>query len=273
MNVFESVFLGFIQGLTEFLPVSSSGHLVLMQNILGMKEPALLFDTALHAGTLLAVFIYFRTDLKRMFKEGSQFVLDLFRREATWGSLGENHYHYAGLVLWTIAGTIPTGLIGILFKDELELLFGSVPVVSVMLLVTGGFLFATRWIPERYSKKINIGLLIALAIGIAQGFAIIPGISRSGATIVCGLFFGLAREQAARFSFLLSIPAILGAVVLQMDAEGMGKVGGAALLTGFAAAAIVGLLALKLLVNLVRRGRLSYFAPYCWAIGLIGLLA
>jgi undecaprenyl-diphosphatase len=270
MNVFESVFLGFLQGLTEFLPVSSSGHLVLMQNLLGMKEPALLFDTALHAGTLLAVFIYFRTDLKMMLKEGSQFILGLFRRETTWKSLPENHY--ASLVLWTLVGTIPTGMIGLFFKDELELLFASVPVVSLMLLVTGTFLFTTRWIPERYSKRINVGILTALAIGIAQGVAIIPGISRSGATIVCGLFFGLAREQAARFSFLLSIPAILGAVVLQMNAEGMGMVGTAVLLTGFAAAAITGLIALKLLVNLVRKGRLAYFAPYCWLVGLIGLL-
>lgn len=271
MNFFESVFLGFVQGLTEFLPVSSSGHLVLMQNLLGMKEPALLFDTSLHVGTLLAVVIYFRKDLKMMLKEGFRFTRDLFRRETTWRSLDENHY--ASLVLWTIVGTIPTGLIGLFFKEQLELLFASVPVVSIMLLVTGTFLLATRWIPERYSRRINIGLFTALAVGIAQGFAIVPGISRSGATIVCGLFFGLAREQAARYSFLLSIPAILGAVVLQMDAEGMGKVGGTALLTGFAAAAVVGLIALKLLVNLVRRGRLAYFAPYCWIVGIIGLLA
>lgn len=271
MTVFESIFLGALQGLTEFLPVSSSGHLVLMQNLLGMEEPALLFDTALHAGTLLAVFIYFRKDIQLMLKEGSRFALDLFRREATWKNLDENHY--AGLVLWTIIGTVPTGLIGIFFKDQLELLFASVPVVSLMLLVTGTFLLATRWIPERYSRRIKIGLITALAVGMAQGIAIIPGISRSGATIVCGLFFGLAREQAARFSFLLSIPAILGAVVLQMDAEGMGKVGGIAILAGFVAAAIVGLIALKILVNLVRKGRLAYFAPYCWLIGLIGLLA
>ncbi|RJR45453.1 MAG: undecaprenyl-diphosphate phosphatase [Desulfobacteraceae bacterium] len=271
MNFLESVFLGLLQGLTEFLPVSSSGHLVLMQNILGMKEPALLFDTALHAGTLLAVVIYFRTDLMLMVKEGVQFSLALFRREDTWANLDRNHY--AGLVLWTVVGTIPTAFIGVLFKDQLERLFASVPVVSWMLLVTGTFLFVTRWIPERYSRRIDIGLLTALAVGIAQGIAIVPGISRSGATIVCGLLLGLAREQAARYSFLLSIPAILGAVVLQLDAEGMEKVGGAAVATGFIAAAVVGLLALKLLVNLVRKGHLDYFAPYCWAVGLIGLLA
>jgi undecaprenyl-diphosphatase len=238
---------------------------------MGMKEPALLLDTALHAGTLLAVCIFLSNDLKKMVTEGSHVTLEIFRGNGTWRSLRENTY--TGLILWTIAGTIPTGLIGVLFRDQLEMLFASVPVVSVMLLVTGSLLFITRWIPESYSRRVNIGILTALAIGVAQGIAIIPGISRSGTTIVCGLLLGLAREQAARFSFLLSIPAVLGAVVLQLNAGGIEKVGVPALLTGFGASVIVGLIALTLLLGLVREGRLSYFAPYCWVVGLIGLLA
>jgi undecaprenyl-diphosphatase len=270
MSILECMVLGIIQGLTEFLPVSSSGHLVLMQNIMGMKEPALLLDTTLHLGTLLAICIFLRSDLQKMVTEGSCFTRDLFRGKAAWRDFRQ-HPHVA-LMLWTIVGTIPTGLIGVLFKDELEGLFASVAVVSAMLLVTGSFLFMTRWIPESYTKRTDIGLLRALSTGIAQGLAIIPGISRSGSTIVSGLSFGLAREQAARFSFLLSIPAVTGAVVLQLNEEGSGMVALPALLSGFVASAIVGLIALRLLLGLVRLGRLSYFAPYCWVVGLIGLL-
>lgn len=253
MNIFETIFLGIIQGLTEFLPVSSSGHLVFFQNILGFKEPELLLDCSLHVGTLLAVCIYFKSDLKKIISETWRFD---FKKP------------HANLGLWVVVGSIPTGIIGLIFKTPLERFFGSVIMVGLMLVATGVIVSLTKMIPKGYGSRIQVGVLAALAVGTAQGLAIIPGISRSGATIVCGLLLGLDRELAARFSFLLSIPAIIGAVAIQWNIEALQRVGLVPLLFGFSASALVGLMALKLLMSMVRRGHLYYFAPYCWAVGL-----
>ncbi len=267
MNALQSILLGIIQGLTEFLPVSSSGHLVIFQNLLGFQEPELLLDTALHLGTLLAVCIYFRSDLQKMITESWAF---LFTRKSPASAAHKDRNHVA-LAWWVIIGTIPTGLIGVLFRHPLEKLFGSISLVAVMLLVTGAVVGLTKFIPETRGKNRPLGYLISLAIGVAQGLAIIPGISRSGATIACGLSLGLERETAGRFSFLLSIPAILGAVLLQLKDGTLSGVGLIPLLCGFIASALVGLLALKVLMGMVRKGHLFYFAPYCWAVGLLVL--
>ncbi len=253
MGNIETIFLGIIQGLTEFLPVSSSGHLVFFQNILGFSEPALLLDCSLHFGTLIAVCLYFRSDLGKM-------ITQLCR-------LNFQDPH-ASLALWVIVGSVPTGLIGLLFKTPLESLFGSVTVVGFMLIVTGLIVALTRFLPDDYVTKKNIGLLVALAVGTSQGLAIIPGISRSGATIVCAMLLGMNREIAARFSFLLSIPAIIGALAIQINVSQIESIGSIPLLLGFVSAALVGLVALKLLMSLVKKGHLYYFAPYCWAIGM-----
>jgi len=253
MGNIETIYLGIIQGLTEFLPVSSSGHLVFFQNILGFSEPALLLDCSLHFGTLIAVCLYFRSDLGKM-------ITQLCR-------LNFQDPH-ASLALWVIVGSVPTGLIGLLFKTPLESLFGSVTVVGFMLIVTGLIVALTRFLPDDYVTKKNIGLLVALAVGTSQGLAIIPGISRSGATIVCAMLLGMDREIAARFSFLLSIPAIIGALAIQINVSQIESIGSIPLLLGFVSAALVGLVALKLLMSLVKKGHLYYFAPYCWAIGM-----
>ena len=257
MNSLETIFLGVVQGLTEFLPVSSSGHLVIFQNMLGFREPELLLDSALHLGTLLAVCIYFRSDLGKMAAEAWRF--DFKKPDGS-------------LLLWVLAGSIPTGLIGLIFRSPLENLFGSIGVTGVMLMVTGLIVAVTKLIPRSYGTRTRVGLLVALAVGTAQGLAIIPGISRSGATIVCGLLCGLDRDLAGRFSFLLSLPAIAGALILQLNSAALERVGLAPLLFGFVCSAVVGLLALRLLMRMVRRGRLYYFAPYCWALGLIVVL-
>ena len=257
MNSLETIFLGLIQGLTEFLPVSSSGHLVIFQNLLGFREPELLLDSALHLGTLLAVCIYFRLDLGKMATEAWRFD---FKKP------------HGSLILWVLAGSVPTGLIGVIFRSPLESLFGSIGLTGVMLIGTGVIVAVTRLIPGSYGTRTDVGLLAALAVGTAQGLAIIPGISRSGATIVCGLLCGLDRDLAARFSFLLSLPAILGALVLQLNAGAFERVGLVPLFFGFACSTVVGLLALRVLMGVVRKGHLYYFAPYCWAVGLIVLL-
>lgn len=265
MTMIETILLGILQGLTEFLPVSSSGHLAIGKHLLGFGEPELLVDIALHCGTLLAVCLFFRHDLGLMIGD----ILHLFSKR-------EDHRPppgpYAVLAFMVVIGSIPTGLIGIAFKDTLEGLFGSVTIVAVMLVITGVIVGVTRFIPEAYTRKDRLSILIALAIGTAQGVAIIPGISRSGTTIVAGLLLGLNRDLAGRFSFILSLPAILGALLLEFDADAVARVGLSPLLVGFLTSAIVGFLALKLLMTLVRRGRFYYFAPYCWAIGILTLV-
>jgi undecaprenyl-diphosphatase len=266
MNTISSIFLGVIQGLTEFLPISSSGHLVLFQNLLGFKEPELLMDCSLHLGTLLAVCIYLRSELKSMIIETRKSAINFLQVRRTVKSFGDNPH--ASLTVMVLIGTFPTFLIGIFFRSSIENLFGSVSVVGVTLVVTGFILAITKFIPENYNRSEVVGILVALAIGTAQGLALIPGISRSGATIVCGLLCGLKRDMAARFSFLLAIPAIIGAIVVQLNAEALGKVGLLSLISGSISAALVGLIALKILMGMVRRGNLFYFAPYCWALGL-----
>jgi len=265
MTTIETILLGIVQGLTEFLPVSSSGHLVVGKNLLGFREPELLLDTALHVGTLLAVCIFFRADLRHMMEE-------LWRMVPKKGTPPQEPGPYAMIALMVVVGSIPTGLIGIIFKDALESLFGSVTTVGIMLIITGIIVGMTRFIPETYGRRDRVSPLIALAIGTAQGLAIMPGISRSGATIVCGLLLGLNRDLAGRFSFLLCIPAIFGALLLQLDMASVTRVGVIPLIAGFLSSALVGFLALKLLMKMVRKGHFYYFAPYCWAIGIITFL-
>ena len=266
MDLLSSTILGVVQGATEFLPISSSGHLVLFQNLMGFHEPELLLDTSLHIGTLLAVVIYFRRDLARLVGELRGLIAP--RPEAP-GASSLRERLGGALLTWVVVGNIPTALIGVGFREPLEALFGSVPLVGAMLLVTGLLLVLTRVVP---GKARRLGLLAALAVGTAQGLAIVPGISRSGATIACGLLVGLDRDLAARYSFLLSVPAIVGALMLQLVSGEASGPGIAVLLAGGLTAGVTGLFALKLLMGMVRSGRLSWFAPYCWALGLAVIL-
>ena len=267
MTTIAGIFLGIIQGLTEFLPVSSSGHLVLFQNLLGFKEPEILFDCFLHLGTLVAVLLFFSSDLKRMTRETWAFIR---KPGLDRGEIGHAHENpYASLFFWVCIGSIPTALIGLAFRSPLEALFGSVTTTGFMLLFTGLILAVIRLLPKGYNRRKRVGLLTALAVGFAQGLAIIPGISRSGATIVCGMACKMERELAARYSFLLSIPAILGALVLQMSSGDWGTVTVLPLLSGFLASSIMGLIALRILMGMVRKGSLFYFSPYCLVLGLI----
>ena len=250
MNIFNAIILGIIQGLTEFLPISSSGHLVIFQKLLGFQQQQLLFDCALHIGTLLAVFMYFSKDIKRLFDSVVHY------REANSEFL---------LLKDIITGSIPTAIIGLLFKDYFERVFDSALIAGIMLCVTGIFVGATKFIPEGSKKR--VGLINSILIGIAQGIAIIPGISRSGATITCALMCKIDREVAFRFSFLLSIPAILGAFALEaIEIEQINNI--IPLILGTISSAIVGLLALRFLNGLIKKGHLYYFSPYCLAVGI-----
>jgi undecaprenyl-diphosphatase len=177
------------------------------------------------------------------------------------------------LCVLIVVGSVPTALLGLLFKSGAEHIFGTVWVVGLMLLVTGVLVWCTRYMAPSGRELLKTNSTDALVIGFVQGMAIIPGISRSGSTIATALFLGIDREVAGRFSFLLSIPAILGALVLGLDAEELETtIPLEMILLGTLIAAIVGYLALKLLLGLVRRGQLSWFAPYCWVVGAIALV-
>ncbi len=266
MESIDSIFLGIIQGLTEFLPVSSSGHLVFFQDLLGFGEPELLLDCSLHLGTLLAVCFYFRADLKKMGLDIWQSVTLLFKSRA---GRGPSH---TNLAFWILVASVPTGLIGLTFRKTLEGFFESVTIVGVMLIITGVIIASTKLIPKDHGTRTQVGLPAALAVGLIQGLAIIPGISRSGVTITCGMAMGLDRELAGRFSFLLSIPAIIGALIVQLNFDSLERVGFIPLFLGVLTSALIGFSALKILMGMVNKGRLHYFAPYCWALGLVIIL-
>ncbi len=271
MESLQSVMLGIIQGLTEFLPVSSSGHLVLLQNLFGIREPELLFDISLHLGTLLAVFIVF-------YKEILRILQTLLRLPALIKSSGNLKSVFADneeirIFALIIIGSVPTAILGILFHKVADQIFGSVWIVGVMLLVTGTLLWFTRQMSDEGRPLIKVSIRDALMIGLIQGMAIMPGISRSGATISMALFLGMNREVAGRYSFLLSIPAILGALILGLNSTIIQTdIPGKTILLGTVIAGIVGYIALKILLRMVKQGHLYYFAPYCWLLGAATLI-
>lgn len=254
----QSLVLGILQGLTEFLPVSSSGHLVLLQLWLGdafaFAESAVAFDLALHVATLIPVLWFYRKD-----------VFEL-------AGAPQRNLRYIGLL---VVATIPTAVIGLLFKDVFESLFHTPRAVSVALFVTGALLASTRWTDRRPdANRLQIGFTSAIIIGVAQGLAITPGISRSGATIATALLLGAGRAEAARFSFLLSVPAISGASVLvAKDGVAFPASLWGPLAIGFIMAAAVGYTALRWLVRLVRAGRLYRFAFYVVPLAALAWLA
>jgi undecaprenyl-diphosphatase len=253
MSYFDAIILGLVQGLTEFLPVSSSGHLVLVQQFMQVKEAGLAFDLVLHLGTLVAVLIYFRATVWRLIRA-------LF---------GDGTPEDRKMILWLVIGTIPAGVIGVLFKDYFEQAFGSPVNTAWSLIITGVILLATRFI--RVGDR-SISFLPSVWMGIGQAVAILPGISRSGTTIATGLFVGVKPSQAAEFSFLLSIPVIAGAVLLKAKeiihtpVELFGPY-----LAGMLVSLALGLLSVYVVLETVKRGKFDYFAYYCFAVGALGL--
>jgi undecaprenyl-diphosphatase len=259
MNLFDAILLGALQGATEFLPVSSSGHLVLAQHLLGgISQPGIVFDVTLHVGTLLAIAVYFWSDVRGL-------CTCLWRRD-------QQAVIERRLLALLAVGSIPTGIIGLVFKDQVEGMFENPLLVAAMLLVTGTLLFiADRYRPGT-RREGSLTVTDALLTGIAQGAAIIPGISRSGSTIVALLLRGVSGETAARFSFLLSIPAVAGATLLSLrDAGQLSTNELPTYLAGAGAAFLVGLLAIHLLLGVLRRRRLGWFAVYCWLLGTVAL--
>ena len=250
MSILESIVLGIVQGLTEFLPVSSSGHLVLLQNVFGFAEPQLFFDTMLHLGTLIAVVVV-------MWKE----IIDLFRRPFN-------------KMLYLIIATIPAVIFGFLFSDFVEATFSGL-YLGYGFLITAIILTLSEQLSKRQARKSDVGFSSSIVMGFMQVLAMFPGVSRSGSTIAGGLATGIDRKKAASFSFLMSIPVILGSVVLQ--GYKLVKANNVAVewmptIIGTICAAISGYFAVRFMLALIKRKRLYGFAIYVAALGIFVLL-
>jgi undecaprenyl-diphosphatase len=248
----ESAILGFVQGATEFLPVSSSGHLVMAQALLGLEIPGVLFEVAVHVATLISILLVYRTRVGSLLQGA-------VRRD-------REALTYIGLVA---VATVPAGLLGVFAKDAIEGLFDSTWAPGVALLVTGAFLWSSRGPLERASG-VRPTWGAALLIGVAQAFALVPGISRSGATVVAALWLGLEAREAAAFSFLMAVPAVAGAAVLQVPDLGEGGVvalSPGVVMLGSVVAGVTGVLAIRTFNAMLERRSFHFFAPYCWIAG------
>ncbi len=256
MRFWEALLLGIIQGLTEFLPVSSSGHLALFTTLLDgdmLPEENLLFTIVLHAATAIATIIVFRKDIVTI-------ISSAFQKD------GIQARHFIGKIGVSM---IPAVVVGVFFEEEISSLFGSnLALVGAMLCVTAALLYFTD---KSTSKEQTISYTFAFLLGLAQAIAILPGISRSGATIAIALLLGIARPEATRFSFLMVIPLILGSMAKTILDNGISVFGGGEILpliTGFVAALISGVVACTWMIKLVKRSKLSYFALYCLIVGI-----
>lgn len=250
MTILEVVVLGILQGLTEFLPVSSSGHLVIAQKLLGFSEPPVVFDILLHFGSLMAVLVFFN---KQFLKIKPKFIWLL------------------------IIGTLPAVVAGLFLNKYIDIIFNSWSMVGYSFLITAVLLFSTKLIKDKSNKKLlNIKWLDSLIIGFMQAVAILPGVSRSGSTVVAGLWRKLSRETAFTFSFYLAIPAILGAAVLKIkDALEIGNnyLSLNIIIVGLTISFLSSLLSIFLLKKVILKGKLSYFGVYCLTLGLVILLS
>ncbi len=261
MELLKSIILGIIQGLTEFLPVSSSGHLVIAEHFMRFDKPDMSFDVLLHFGTLLAILLYFRTDIFALLKS--------LNPSAKGEAVSDNRR----VLLYLFIGTIPIGLVGVLLKDPIEALFSNPMVAAIMLFFTGAIVLVSDIVRSRGLEMGKMGVLRGVLIGIGQALAIVPGISRSGMTISTGLFVGLKRDDAARYAFLLAIPAILGATVL--DIGSLANIESHYLvryIAGTVAAFISGYLVISLLLAMVRKQKMKYFSFYCWFVAIATII-
>lgn len=255
MNLWQAILLGLVQGLTEFLPVSSDGHLAVIGHMTGVRTPGVFVEVALHVATLGSILVVYGGRFWRL-------VLDVLRRQP-------QALRYAGLL---IIGMVPAGLVGILFEDLIARAFDSLWAAGVGFLVTAAFLWSTRTKNSGGAAQPTPGG--ALLIGLAQALAPLPGISRSGTTIASGLWVGLGAVAAADFSFLMAIPLIAGAGLFEARhaSADIGQVGVVPLLVGCLVAFSAGVFAIRFLVAMLRRGRFYAFAPYCLTVGILTLL-
>jgi undecaprenyl-diphosphatase len=269
LHYINAIIIGLVQGLTEFLPVSSSGHLVISQQLLGIKMPGLTFEIFLHFGTLISVFWVFR---ERLFNIIMSFVALFSKNE--WSKFSGSGDRWFGLLL--IVGSIPTAAIGFLVKGHVEEAFSSPTFVGVALLFTGVLLWVADTLPGGNKDIHKTTVWDALLIGTFQGLAVFPGISRSGSTISGALFRNMDKRTAAEYSFLLSVPAILGATLLEVFDLIQVNAGVAHdwlfYLLGVVASAVAGIFAINIFIKLLVKNKLRYFSVYVWIVGILVII-
>ena len=281
MELLKAIFLGFIQGVAEFLPISSSGHLAIFKNVLGFDtDTGLLFDVLLHLGTLAAVFVVFRKDIWELIKEGfaiiGQFFKSLFGclfKKQKWQQVITTPYRR--FVMMVIISTIPTGIMGILLEDAINAASATLIVPGILLLLNGVQLLISDHLPDGKLNEEDASYGKAAIVGVAQGIATFPGISRSGTTITACLACGFKREFAVKYSFIMSIPAILGALVLELLDFTPDMLSGSDVvnyLAGTLVSAVVGYICIKTMLVVVRGKKFKYFAYYCFAMGAFAVL-
>lgn len=285
MPIWKAIILGIVQGLAEFLPISSSGHLAIIKEIMhvDLESGGMFFDIMLHLGTLAAIFIAFWGDISRMIVEGFHIIGDVLHNIITWiGRLagGQGKYHrvirssYRKFVMMVIVSTIPTGIIGVLIKDTVEMASSIIIVPGICLLITAVFLTIADLVDPGEKRPREAKYSEAGLIGIAQGLATMPGLSRSGTTITACMLCGFEKRFAVKYSFIMSIPAVMGAVVLELKDVGKMSLQTADLIPcGIATviAAIVGYLSIRIMMELVRGKSYRGFVIYCALVGALSI--
>lgn len=286
MSLLEAILMGLIQGITEFLPVSSSGHLALFQIAFDLDEVGLLFDCLLHFGTLLAVFAVYYRDIWKMICEGFALLGDFFANigVAFARLFGNKEKRYRRVIcngyrkfdMLVIVSTIPTGIIGVVASDLIELASTILLVPGICLLITSILLFIADRCKEGHKTPKHVSYTNAFVIGICQGIATMPGISRSGTTITACLLSGFDRKFAVKYSFIMSIPAILGSVVLQVFEIKQLDIGTTQWIyygIGTLVAAVVGYICIKIMLYVVKEKKYTFFSIYCLIVGMISIVA
>lgn len=271
MSLITAIILGIFQGIAEFLPISSSGHLVILQTIFDANQGDIFLPVMLHLGTLISIVIVFYKDIAAIVVASLQIISEVFTKKKIVLDTEPKK-----LAIMVLIGTIPTGLIGILFEDFFTGLYKSLVAVGIALIVTGFLLMISEKTNSGKKGLRDMSILDAIIVGIFQGFAIIPGISRSGSTIVGGLFRGFNTKLATKFSFLMAIPAILGATLLEAVKVITGNnpiAFSTPLFIGVFLSAMTGVIAIKVLIKALEKGKLYYFSYYVWAVGLILIIS
>lgn len=265
MDFLKMILLGIIQGISEFLPISSSGHLAVLERILGFKEPGIFIAQMLHFGTFLSVLFVFRKDIINLIIEFFSLIKNIFSKEKTVINPSQK------VALYIILASIPTVIIAIVFKDTFEGFYSNMKLISVMFLITAAMLYATdKFKPYKEIHQVN--MFGPIGIGLVQGMAILPGISRSGSTIFAGTSIDIKKSEAARFSFLLSLPATFGAFlfgIMDVFKSGAEAHFSIQLLIGVIVSFVVGVISLKFLLDLVNKNKLKYFSLYLIVISII----
>ena len=272
MNYLNAFYLASIQGLTEFLPVSSSGHLVILQNILKVKNVPVMFDLVLHLGTTTAIIIFYRKEIYYIFKDLIQYCVNINDSDVKNEIIKRGNLK---LLLYIVIATVITGIVGFIFADKITSFFYRPKSVSIFLLTTAVILIITKFIKNKSNKISEMNYSAPIIIGLAQSFAMLPGISRSGSTISAAIYIGVEKEDAGRFSFLISIPSILGASLfeyIRTSSEITTVVKSNIYIFSFIVSFIIGFLALKLLVAFLKKGKLYIFGIYCLIAGILSII-